>query len=166
MNLYKVAGLSEFEVAGDDRCSLSDRTGQDEAVSVRDAVFAFVLGCIVDELVGNGKDGEVHSVNMAQDLDLSLIAKLAFGRIDDFAEVDRVEIFDPFSALRSPEPPLNADCAALPLEKFEEGMAIEDESWRHAESFLRCFSNFLASEGRRGRNPTAALMGSGEGGIK
>lgn len=166
MNLCKVADLSEVRVTGHNDRSLFNRTGKDEAVGIGDAVFAFVLSRLVDKLIGNRKDGEVHPVDVGQDLDLSLIAELAFSCIDDFAEVDRAEIFDPSSALRGPEPPLNGDCTVLPLEKFEEGMAIKDESCRHAKSLLRFFSNFLVREGFRGRNPAAALMGSVTGGIK
>ena len=64
MDFYEVTDLSEFWVASDDGCKIFNCAGQDEAVSIRDAVFSLVFGCLIDEFVWNGKDREIQSVDV------------------------------------------------------------------------------------------------------
>lgn len=166
MDADEVTHHSEFRVAGDDGCSPFNRASEQEAVSIRDVVVGFVLRRLVDELIGDRKDRKAQPMNVGQHFELSPIAKSAFRRREDFAEIDRAEVRDPRPALGSPEPLLNGGRAALPLEKCEQGMAIKYEWDLHAKSFLRSFRSFLASEGFFGRYPAAALIGSATGGIK
>ena len=153
MDLREMADLLEFRVSGDDGGGVVHRAGQDEAVAVGDAVFGLVLGGLEDQVIGRRKNGEIHPVNVPEHLDLPLVAVLALGGIDDLAQIDRAEIFDPAPARGGPEPSFNGGRSRLSLEKFEKGIAVEDESGCHAKSFLRSFSSFLAREGLLGRKP-------------
>ena len=90
-----MADFSEFWVARDNGRALFNRAGEKEAVSISNAVVGFVLSRLVDELSRDRKNGEVQTVDVGQHLDLSPIPKSAFGRIQDFAEIDRAEVLGP-----------------------------------------------------------------------
>ena len=98
---------------------------------------------------------------MPQHLQLSLIAKPSFGRIDDLAEVDRAEIGGPAAAVGRSEPSLDGLCAGLCLKELKQGMAVENQACSYAKSLPRSFSDFLASEGFRGSDGTPD-QGSGD----
>jgi hypothetical protein len=103
---------------------------------------------------------------VSQHGDFLLIPKASLCGGDDLAKIDRAQVLDPPAALRHSEPPLNGSGTRLPLKEYEQGMAVKDQSHGHANLLVRSLNSFLAREGLEGREPDAALMGSGTGGIK
>ena len=67
--------------------------GQGETVRERHAEGRLVLGCPEDQVVRHRKDAESKPFDVRKNLDLLLVSKRAFCRVDDLAKVDRIHIY-------------------------------------------------------------------------
>lgn len=167
-HLYEMLHFFEFRVARHDDPIVTKSRNEDKTISIGNTVTGLMLCCVEYHIIRSRRCDKAQSFDVGEHLDFLMLAKMALGDVNDFPEIDCVDIEGNslFPCLLE-----DADNLLIPvllLKKFEEGVAVEYQGLvgHYLKSSFRDSRSFLERDGDFGSMPAASLTGSLAGGMR